>query len=75
MPENDAPVSTEKILYGQDAVQNIVSIEPDYQAGVWVYRRQGEAVVRERAAYRPWMLLTCPPEAPLNGSDSSSARS
>ncbi len=69
MAENNTPVSTEQILFGQNPLSGIVAVEPDYEEGMWVYRREGERVVRERAEYRPWMLLTRPPDLPLPGGE------
>ena len=67
MTSSDTQISIASLLYGQDSSTGIVAVEPDYEEGVWVYRRSGETVQRERAPYRPWMLLTRPPDMALPG--------
>jgi len=67
MTSSDTQISIASLLYGQDSSTGIVAVEPDYEEGVWVYRRSGETVQRERASYRPWMLLTRPPDMALPG--------
>lgn len=52
-------------LYGRDPTERIVAVEPDRADGVWLYRRDGEMVRRERAPYRPWILLTEKPDFDL----------
>ena len=65
----DPQISIASLLYGQDSTPGIVAVEPDYEEGVWVYRRTGDTVRRDRAPYRPWLLLTRPPEIDLPGAD------
>ena len=65
MTANDSQTSIASLLYGQDSTTGIVAVEPDYEQGVWIYRRSGDTVRRERAPYRPWMLLTRRPEFDL----------
>jgi DNA polymerase I len=54
-------------LFGTDLTQRIVAVEPDPQEGVWLYRRNRNGVARERAPYKPWILLTERPAIPLIG--------
>ncbi|MCW3099438.1 MAG: polymerase elongation subunit [Chthonomonadaceae bacterium] len=65
----DTPLSIDALLYGQDSTTGIVAVEADYEEGVWVYQRSGDTVRRERAPYRPWMLLTRAPDFALPGAD------
>ena len=69
MAATGTPLSIDSLLYGQDGTTGIVSVEADYEAGVWVYRRSGGTVRRERTPYRPWLLLTRPPDLDLPGAD------
>lgn len=69
MTATDTQISVDSLLYGQDSSPGIVAVEADYEAGVVLYRREGDTVQRERAPYRPWILLTRPPETPLPGAD------
>ena len=62
-------ITSEQALFGQDDTPSIVAIEPDYNEGVWVYRRDGATVTRERALYRPWILLTEKPALELVGAE------
>src|SRR5207244_9898256 len=59
--------TSEAALFGFDSLPRIVAVEPDYTEGVWLYRRDAEGVHRERVPYKPWILLTKPPEFPLPG--------
>ena len=63
------PITSVQALFGQDETPNIVAVEPDYNEGVWIYRREGETVARERAPYKPWILLTEIPALELNGAE------
>jgi DNA polymerase elongation subunit (family B) len=58
-------LSSSAALFGSDATEGIVAVEPDYEEGVLVYLRAAEGLRRERAPYRPWILLTEPPPFPL----------
>ncbi len=69
MTANDTQIPIDSLLYGQDSTPGIVAVEADYEEGVWIYRRTGETVQRERAPSRPWLLLTRPPETSLAGAD------
>lgn len=69
MTATNTEISIDSLLYGQDSTTGIVAVEADYEAGVWVYRRSGDTVQRERAPYRPWILLTRPPDLELPGTD------
>lgn len=51
-------VTSAEALFGLDPTTNIVAVEPDYQEGAWLYRREGSVVRREYAPYKPWILLT-----------------
>ena len=62
-------ITSEQALFGHDDTPNIVAVEPDYNEGVWVYRRDGANVTRERAPYRPWILLTERPAQELNSAE------
>src|SRR5689334_1289071 len=59
------PIPQAEGLFGRDPTERIVAVEPDATEGVWLYRRVGGAVRRERAPYKPWILLTAPPDEPL----------
>ena len=67
MPENvpTNAITSEAALFGFNPTPGIVAAEPDMTEGVWLYRRDGANVQREHAPYRPWILLTRPPEIPL----------
>jgi len=67
MTATDTQISIDALLYGQDSTTGIVAVEADYEAGVSIYRRIGDTVQRERAPYRPWILLTREPDLPLPG--------
>lgn len=69
MTATDTQISIDALLYGQDATTGIVAVEADYEAGVSIYRREGATVRRVRAPYRPWILLTRPPDTPLPGAE------
>ena len=69
MTPSDTPLSIDSLLYGQDGTPGIIAVEPANEEGVWIYRRTGDTVQRERASYRPWLLLTRPPEIALPGAD------
>lgn len=69
MTATDTQISIASLLYGQDSTTGIVAVEADYEEGAWIYRRSGQTVRRERAPYRPWMLLTRPPDIALPGAD------
>lgn len=56
-------------LFGRNPAENIVAAEPDRDEGVWLYRRDGDTVSRERAPYRPWILLSAQPADPLPGAE------
>jgi DNA polymerase, archaea type len=58
-------ITSTEALFGTDPKSGIVAVEPDYEEGVWLYRREGAMVRRERAPYRPWILLTEVPSIPL----------
>lgn len=60
-------VTSEQALFGLDQTERIVAVEPDYQAGVWLYRRLGNHVAREFAPFQPWILLTQRPSFALPG--------
>lgn len=62
-----AGITSTQALFGQDTTENIVAVEADFRSGAWIYRREGERVVREQMAFRPWLLLTEVPEFPLPG--------
>lgn len=62
-------ITSKQALFGRDMTPNLVAIEPDYNEGVWIYRRDGGNVTRERAPYRPWILLTEKPTAELSGAE------
>jgi DNA polymerase I len=51
-------ITSAQALFGIDPTPGIVAVEPDYEQGAWLYRRDGGAVRRERAHYKPWILLT-----------------
>ena len=60
-PIEHAPVhqvTSAEALFGLDPTTNIVAVEPDYQQGAWLYRREGSIVRREFTPYKPWILLT-----------------
>lgn len=61
------PIPQAEGLFGRDPTERIVAVEPDATEGVWLFRRIGDTVQRERAPYRPWILLTEPPDEPLPG--------
>ena len=63
------PITAEQALFGRDATPCIVAVEPDYNEGVIVYRREGDTVRRTHAPYRPWILLTEIPANPLPGAE------
>lgn len=66
----DSPGSPgDAVLYGQDPMTHIVSVEPDPEIGAWVYRRLEGRVQAARVPYRPWILLTEYPETPLQGAE------
>ncbi len=69
MTATDTQITINALIYGQDSTTGIVAVEPDYEEGVWIYRRSGATVRRERAPYRPWMLLTRLPDFELAGAD------
>ena len=58
-------VTSDEALFGLDPTTNIVAIEPDYQQGAWLYRREGSKVRREFVPFKPWILLTSVPSFPL----------
>ena len=58
-------MTSEEALFGLDPTTNIVAVEPDYQQGVWLYRRNGTQVSREFLDFKPWILLTEMPPFPL----------
>jgi DNA polymerase, archaea type len=62
-------ITGEDALFGRDTTTGIVAIEPDYNEGIWVYRREGDRLWKERAPYRPWILLTEPPPMELPGAE------
>jgi len=49
----------DKILYGQDATERIISIEIQNGTAI-LYRREGDQVVRETEAFRPWFIVKSP---------------
>ena len=53
------------ILFGHDPSPGIVAAEPDFEDGLWVYRRGESGVTRERTPYRPWILLSDLPNSPI----------
>ena len=58
-------VTSDEALFGLDPTTNIVAVEPDYQQGAWLYRREGSKVRREFVPFKPWILLTSVPGFPL----------
>ncbi|HLK59275.1 MAG TPA: 3'-5' exonuclease [Chthonomonadaceae bacterium] len=62
-------ITSEAALFGFDPTPGIVAVEPDYTEGVWLYRRDAEGLHRERAPYKPWILLTKRPDFDLPGAD------
>jgi DNA polymerase I len=51
-------ISSAQALFGTDPTPGIVAVEPDPEEGIWLFRREGDRVLRERAPFRPWILLT-----------------
>ena len=64
-------ITSEEALFGRDDTPNIVAVEPDYNEGVWIYRRENGKIEREKAPYRPWILLTEKPALELSGAEYS----
>ena len=58
-------------LFGADPEPHIVAVEPDYNEGVWIYRRTTQGVTREKEAFRPWILLTAVPSFDLPSAEIS----
>ncbi len=62
-------ISADTVLFGHDATERIVAVEPDGAEGLWVYRRADDGVHRERISARPWILVTDASQAPLPGAE------
>ena len=60
-------VSGAETLFGLDPMEGIVSIEVDASEGVLIYRRTSDGVRRERAPFKPWILLAERPSSALPG--------
>jgi DNA polymerase, archaea type len=53
-------------LFGQNPETHIVAVEPDFNEGVWIYKRTSNGVQRSLEPFQPWVLLTAPPPFDLS---------
>jgi DNA polymerase I len=54
-------------LFGLDPTTGLIAVEADDPEGVLLYRRTADGVRRERAPFKPWILLTERPAEALSG--------
>lgn len=54
-------------LFGAETTENIVCIDLDASDTLWTYRRTHAGVVRDRAAFSPWILFTERPNPTVPG--------